>query len=65
MPAQHIGGLPVEELLAAALAAATPLIALLGWEIRDRLRRLRTGINRLRPGSDRSHPDEQVLDTNQ
>jgi hypothetical protein len=41
MPAQHIAGLPVEEILLAALAAATPMIALIGWEIRDRLRRLR------------------------
>lgn len=41
MPAQHIAGLPVEEVLLAALAAATPMIALIGWEIRDRVRRLR------------------------
>ncbi|MEV8376876.1 hypothetical protein AB0P21_29305 [Kribbella sp. NPDC056861] len=41
MPAQHIAGLPVEEILLAALAAATPMIALIGWEIRDRVRRLR------------------------
>ena len=41
MPAQHIAGLPVEEILLAAIAAATPMIALIGWEIRDRVRRLR------------------------
>jgi hypothetical protein len=41
MSAQHIAGLPIEELLLAAIATATPLIALITWEIRDRLRRLR------------------------
>jgi hypothetical protein len=41
MPAQHVAGLPVEEILLAAIAAATPMIALIGWEIRDRVRRLR------------------------
>lgn len=41
MPAQHIAGLPVEEVLLAAFAAAAPMIALIGWEIRDRVRRLR------------------------
>jgi hypothetical protein len=46
MPAQHIAGLPVEEILLAALAAATPMIALIGWEIRDRLRRLRRKLSR-------------------
>ncbi|MDX6279027.1 MAG: hypothetical protein QOH03_98 [Kribbellaceae bacterium] len=46
MPAQHIAGMPVEEILLAALAAATPMIALIGWEIRDRLRRLRGKLSR-------------------
>jgi hypothetical protein len=46
MPAQHIAGMPVEEILLAALAAATPMIALIGWEIRDRVRRLRTKLSR-------------------
>ncbi|MEV6411732.1 hypothetical protein [Kribbella sp. NPDC051718] len=46
MPAQHIAGMPVEEILFAALAAATPMIALIGWEIRDRLRRLRRKLSR-------------------
>lgn len=46
MPAQHIAGLPVEEILLAALAAATPMIALIGWEIRDRVRRLRQKLSR-------------------
>jgi hypothetical protein len=41
MPAQHIAGFPVEEILLAA-AAAAPLIALIGWEIKDRVRRVRT-----------------------
>jgi hypothetical protein len=51
MSAQHLAGLPVEELLVAALAAAGPLIALIGWEIRDRVRRLRRLIRRDRPDS--------------
>jgi hypothetical protein len=46
MPAQHIAGMPVEEILLAALAAATPMIALIGWEIRDRARRLRRKLSR-------------------
>lgn len=41
MPALHIAGLPVEEVLLAAFAAAAPMLALIGWEIRDRVRRLR------------------------
>ncbi|MEU4390452.1 hypothetical protein [Kribbella sp. NPDC023855] len=41
MAAQHIAGLPVEEVLLAASAAAAPMLALIGWEIRDRLRRVR------------------------
>lgn len=43
--AQHIAGLPVEEVLLAALAAATPMLALIGWEIRDRVRRLRARLS--------------------
>ncbi|WP_020392743.1 hypothetical protein [Kribbella catacumbae] len=46
MPAQHIAGLPVEEILLAAFAAATPMIALIGWEIRDRVRRLRRKLSK-------------------
>lgn len=46
MLAQHIAGFPVEELLLAATAAAAPLLALLGWEIRDRARRLRAVVRR-------------------
>ena len=46
MPAQHIAGLPVEEILLAAIAAATPMIALIGWEIRDRVRALRRKLSR-------------------
>jgi hypothetical protein len=46
MPAQHIAGMPVEEILLAALAAATPMIALIGWEIRDRVRRVRRKLSR-------------------
>jgi hypothetical protein len=46
MPAHHIAGFPVEELLLAATAAAAPLLALLAWEIRDRLRRLRAVVRR-------------------
>jgi hypothetical protein len=44
--AQHIAGLPVEEVLLAAVAAATPMIALIGWEIRDRVKRLRRKLSR-------------------
>jgi hypothetical protein len=46
MPTQHIAGMPVEEILLAAIAAATPMIALIGWEIRDRVRRLRSTLRR-------------------
>ncbi|GAB3814085.1 hypothetical protein [Kribbella italica] len=46
MPAQHIAGFPVEEILLAATAAAAPLIALIGWEIKDRVRRLRAVVRR-------------------
>ncbi len=51
--AQHIAGLPVEELLLAGLAAATPMIALIGWEIRDRVKRLRRKLSgRPEPAAD-------------
>lgn len=46
MPALHIAGLPVEEVLLAAAAAAAPMVALIGWEIRDRVRRLRGKLSR-------------------
>ncbi|MEU4193032.1 hypothetical protein AB0E69_14125 [Kribbella sp. NPDC026611] len=42
MVALHIAGLPVEEVLLAALAAAGPLIALIGLEFSTRVKRLRT-----------------------
>jgi len=41
MVVQHIAGLPVEEVLLAALAAAGPVIALIGWEITSRIKRLK------------------------
>jgi hypothetical protein len=53
MSAQHIAGLPVEEILLAALAAATPMIALIGWEIRDRVKRVRRRLSRHRDLPDR------------
>ncbi|MEV6266389.1 hypothetical protein AB0L64_04445 [Kribbella sp. NPDC051936] len=40
MVAQHIAGLPVEEVLLAALAAAAPVITLVALEIRSRFKRL-------------------------
>ncbi|HET6296756.1 MAG TPA: hypothetical protein VFG33_25440 [Kribbella sp.] len=46
MSALHIAGLPVEEVLLAAAAAIAPLIALIGWEIRDRMNRLRRAVRR-------------------
>jgi hypothetical protein len=46
---QHIAGLPVEEVLLAAIAAASPMIALIGWEIRDRIQRLRQSVRRTSP----------------
>ena len=49
MVAQHIAGLPVEEVLLAAVAAASPVIALIGWEISSRFKRLK----------DRLHPAER------
>ena len=39
----HIAGLPVEEIL---LAAAAPLIALIGWEISNRVKRLKALVRR-------------------
>ena len=41
MVALHIAGLPVEEVLLAAVAAASPLIALVGWELSARIKRLK------------------------
>jgi hypothetical protein len=46
MVALHIAGLPVEEVLLAAVAAASPLIALIGWEISSRIKRLKTTLRR-------------------
>ena len=46
MIAQHIAGLPVEEILLAAVAAASPLIALIGWEISSRVKRLKCLVRR-------------------
>jgi hypothetical protein len=51
MSAQHIAGLPVEEILLAAIAAAAPLIALIGWEISSRIKRLTAFVRRRRPAS--------------
>ncbi|WBQ04935.1 hypothetical protein [Kribbella sp. CA-293567] len=51
MPAQHLAGFPVEEMLLAALAAAAPMIALVGWEIRDRVRRVRRKLSGTAPGA--------------
>jgi len=46
MVALHIAGLPVEEVLLAAVAAASPLIALIGWGISSRIKRLKTTLRR-------------------
>jgi len=46
MVALHIAGLPVEEILLAGVAAASPLIALIGWEISSRVKRLRSVLRR-------------------
>ena len=46
MVALHIAGLPVEEVLLAAAAAASPLIALIGWEISSRVKRLKSVLRR-------------------
>ena len=45
----HIAGLPVEEILLAAVAAASPLIALVGWEISARIKRLKARVRRQSP----------------
>ncbi len=52
MVVQHIAGLPVEEVLLAALAAAGPLIALIGWEISSRIKRLKARVRRRGTGPD-------------
>jgi hypothetical protein len=52
MVVQHIAGLPVEEVLLAALAAAGPVIALIGWEISSRIKRLKNRWHSRRPGED-------------
>ncbi len=49
----HIAGLPVEEVLLAAIAAASPLIALIGWEISSRMKRLKAALRRSPADSDR------------
>ena len=49
MVALHIAGLPVEEVLLAAVAAASPLIALVGWEITARFKRLKARVRRRPP----------------
>jgi hypothetical protein len=46
MIAVHIAGLPVEEMVLAAVAAASPLIALIGWEISSRVKRLKSVVRR-------------------
>lgn len=46
MVALHIAGLPVEEVLLAAIAAASPLIALVGWELSARIKRLKARVRR-------------------
>ncbi|NIK54916.1 hypothetical protein [Kribbella shirazensis] len=52
MVAQHIAGLPVEEILLAALAAASPVITLVVLEIRSRIKRLKRFLRR---AADPSH----------
>ena len=52
MIALHIAGLPVEEVLLAAVAAASPLIALVGWEISARIKRLKAFVVRRPPPPD-------------
>jgi hypothetical protein len=50
--AQHIAGLPVEEVLLAAAAAMAPLIALIalvGWEISSRVKKIRSAVRRRSP----------------
>jgi hypothetical protein len=46
MVALHIAGLPVEEVLLAAVAAASPLVALVGWELSSRIKRLKAWVRR-------------------
>jgi hypothetical protein len=57
MVVEHIAGLPVEEVLLAALAAAGPVIALAGWEISSRIKRLKARVRRRRNPPD---PDATV-----
>jgi hypothetical protein len=47
VPSQHVAGFPVEELLGVAMVSAVPLLAFLGWEIADRVKRLRRGVRTL------------------
>jgi hypothetical protein len=47
--AHHIAGLPVEEVLLAAAAAMAPLIALVGWEISSRVKKIRSAVRRRSP----------------
>ena len=56
MLALHIAGLPVEEVLLAAVAAASPLIALVGWELSARIKRLKAWVRR-RPVAQASPPE--------
>jgi hypothetical protein len=56
MVALHIAGLPVEEVLLAAVAAASPLVALAGWEITARIKRLKAWVRR-RPRVAASPPE--------
>jgi hypothetical protein len=52
---QHIAGLPVEEVLLAAAAAMAPMIALVGWEISRRVKKVRSAF--LRSQSQDQIPD--------
>jgi hypothetical protein len=54
--AQHIAGFPVEEMLLAAAAAMAPMMALVGWEINRRMKKIRSAFFR------RESPD-QLPDT--
>jgi hypothetical protein len=40
--AQHIAGLPVEEVLLAGAAAMAPMIASVGWELSSRVKKRRS-----------------------
>ncbi|WP_157630740.1 hypothetical protein [Kribbella catacumbae] len=44
--AQHIAGLPIEELLLAGVAAALPMLALLAWQMKELISRIRRAIRR-------------------